>query len=310
MNYPFSELDLVAAFWFSDITEVPQIEQYREELWFMKVFDPKETNQDPPKIHPAQVAAKIDSTTDPTLLPLGQKLQDTEFLFSPRVSPSWPGHVWNDNLDQKSFNKFNESYLCPPDICLSQRDVTRWKSASRAAQIFREDVTHRNCRFSVSPRNINFSPRCEDWPDLEDVLEVPLLQLGFVLAALVYGGLHALAWFAHFNTSTEQLLWRISACVVMGGLPVAFGLLAPTKLFLNEDWNDEVEFVIKTRLRSIRNPWKKMGIYIILILVLAMAIAYALARAYLVVECFISLSHLPAGVYDVPDWAAYFPSIS
>lgn len=38
--------------------------------------------------------------------------------------------------------------------------------------------------------------------------------------------------------------------------------------------------------------------------------AYALARAYLVVECFINLSHLSAGVYDVPNWAAYFPHMS
>ena len=38
--------------------------------------------------------------------------------------------------------------------------------------------------------------------------------------------------------------------------------------------------------------------------------AYILARAYLAVECFINLSHLPAGVCNVPRWAAYFLHIS
>ena len=33
---------------------------------------------------------------------------------------------------------------------------------------------------------------------------------------------------------------------------------------------------------------------------------YALARAYLVVESFINVAHLPPGVYRVPEWAAYF----
>ena len=34
---------------------------------------------------------------------------------------------------------------------------------------------------------------------------------------------------------------------------------------------------------------------------LALTLAYILARAYLAVECFINLSHLPVGVYDVPS---------
>lgn len=38
--------------------------------------------------------------------------------------------------------------------------------------------------------------------------------------------------------------------------------------------------------------------------------AYVLARAYLVVECFINVSHLPAGAYKVPSWTAYFPHIA
>lgn len=39
-------------------------------------------------------------------------------------------------------------------------------------------------------------------------------------------------------------------------------------------------------------------------------LTHFLARAYLAVECCICVSHLPAGVYDVPDWSAYLPYAS
>ena len=50
--------------------------------------------------------------------------------------------------------------------------------------------------------------------------------------------------------------------------------------------------------------------FTLILLLLLLSLAYVLARGYLVVECFINLSHLPAGVYDVPSWATYFPHIS
>jgi len=43
---------------------------------------------------------------------------------------------------------------------------------------------------------------------------------------------------------------------------------------------------------------------------LSAAALYCLARVYLVVECFINLSHLPQSVYLVPTWSQYVPHIS
>ena len=129
--------------------------------------------------------------------------------------------------------------------------------------------------------------RCKDWPNIDDILELPI-AIGFTTVALVYGGLHALAWLAHFDSPTEQLLWRISACVVMCGFPV---LLALLKNFDHLSTGYYIDRVIE------------YAAYFVLL-------SYVLARAYLVVECFINLSHLPAGVYDVPQWATYFPHIS
>ena len=323
LEYPCKETDLVAASWFRDTAEVSEIKEYRKDLWFTNfIEDLKEKEQDPLKVA-AQVSANIGSTTDSTILNLGQKLQDTEFSFNPRIN--WQLQIPGRDRDplQRSFNDFMELYLHPPAILLSQRDVTRWKFAFRAAQVFGKDINHDNHLDSTAQDwNWVFSLRCEDWPDLDDILDAHFLQLGFVLAALVYGGLHALAWFAHFNTSTEQLLWRVSACIVMGGLPVVFGLFAlirPLKILVvgwsGVSWHDFKIYGFKDSIMEIYSKdslgnWAKLGIWILFRLLYLVGIVYALARAYLVVECFICLAHLPAGVYDVPQWAAYFPNIS
>ena len=44
--------------------------------------------------------------------------------------------------------------------------------------------------------------------------------------------------------------------------------------------------------------------------VAASVLLYCLARVYLVVECFINLSHLPESVFQVPVWSQYVPHIS
>jgi hypothetical protein len=46
------------------------------------------------------------------------------------------------------------------------------------------------------------------------------------------------------------------------------------------------------------------------LIVVAAILLYCLARVYLVVECFINLSHLPESVFEVPVWSQYVPHIS
>lgn len=221
-----------------------------------------------------------DNETGPTILAPGQILPGTGF----RVR-SLKEFAYNLPL---SFDDVNGSHPPPPSISLTARDVTRWKMTWRAFLVYKRD----NDRYWLPYRKI-LVPRCSNWPDLDDFRELPI-ALGFSAAALVYGGLHALAWFAHFGSFTEQLLWRISASVVMGGVPVAF--------IIDRIW------VTISRDHTFFN--RKFIIYFETCLFRSILLAYILARAYLVVECFINLSHLPADVYDVPTWSAYFPHIS
>lgn len=169
-----------------------------------------------------------------------------------------------------------------PSLDLTPQDVTRWKMAWReTTKLSRSERDH----------TIPLVERCKDWPAMQDMLEPPM-ALSFSATAIAYGGLHALAWYAHFNSPTEQLLWRISACVVMGGVPCLIILMIVVVETLPGGF-----FMKSCRYFVIGAFWPLL-------------LAYVLARAYLVVECFINLAHLPAGVYDVPSWAAYFPHIS
>ena len=204
--------------------------------------------------------------------PVLRELVERQFTFNPSVV--------------KSFDRCKDPHPPLPNISLTSQDVTRWKMAWRAI-----DENWQIYNYSWLEYWEFIVRRCRNWPDMEKISEDFPIALGFSAAALVYGGLHALAWFAHFDSITEQLLWRISACVVMGGVPVILALIN-----LTENYLDHLSHYVFVYL-----GWIFIGLGLL---------AYVLARAYLVVECFINLSHLPAEVYDVPTWSTYFPHIS
>ena len=224
-----------------------------------------------------------DNETNSAILAPGEYLEGTRFK------------AHEETLQSLNFffpGKINGPQLSFPKIRLSNQDINRWKMAWHAIQVFDEgfgDVLR------ITDRDI-IKSRCKDWPDFEDIFYEFPVAFGFSVAGFIYGGLHALAWFAHFDSSTEQLLWRISACVVMSGLPI---------MYVHAKVMDHLNI-----FRHISIGIESISYYFLVVLLVSVLLAYILARAYLVVECFINVSHLPAGVYDVPSWAAYFPHIS
>ena len=211
-----------------------------------------------------------------TLPGTGFKVQDLRGLVEEYDLMKYHGRLTS------SFDRYEGSHPPWPHISLTAQDVTRYKMAWRAVEFFQQiNYAIWWCKSDLMP----LVQRCKDWPDIYTLDELPTI-LSFTIAALIYGGLHALAWFAHFESSTQQLLWRISACVVMGAFPA-------TWIFWSAGYN-----LLNIKIRRYSA------------VVALVALAYMLARAYLVVECFINLSHLPAGAYDVPSWSAYFPHIS
>lgn len=134
--------------------------------------------------------------------------------------------------------------------------------------------------------------------ELLDIFRNVPIAPGFSAAGALYGGLHALAWNAYFNSFTEKLLWRLSACVVRGGFPTFLLLLVFVKNF-KICWVDWLQWVISVLVGITRYT-----------LFAVVPVAYPLARAYLVTECFLNIPHLPAGVYEVPTWSSYFSHVS
>lgn len=50
--------------------------------------------------------------------------------------------------------------------------------------------------------------QCKDW-DGFDQIQYPITMIGLSVGAFIYGGLHALAWYAIFDSHPLQLLWRL-----------------------------------------------------------------------------------------------------
>ena len=188
------------------------------------------------------------------------------------------------------------------EINFTVRDIKRWKMAWRAVQMCiaksnSPEVRYEN--YNGIPRPMFLFRRHQDWPDIDDVFNNQTIVFGFSAAGFIYGGLHALAWSAHFHSLIEQFMWQISACIVMGCFPVT--------LIGNHFW----DYLVDMRyLPGWKNHMRDISIVLLTILLYLLVFTYMVARAYLVVECFINLSQLPASVYDMPNWSAYFPHIA
>ena len=212
-----------------------------------------------------------------------------------------PGeHIPDTDIELKSILKVPNTIITLPCLNLTKQDINRWKMAKRAA----ESIQTLQSTDGMKCNGIPFVRRCTNTPEALNVRATlglfffigftDPLAIGFGAAAMVYGGLHALAWFAEFHSPIEQLLWRISCVVVICGIPTSVAVCRLMYL-LGFPGDDLLAVLI------ISMPCVLIG-YLL-------TSAYVLARLYLVVECFIQLSHLPTGVYDMPEWSSYFPHI-
>jgi uncharacterized membrane protein len=138
----------------------------------------------------------------------------------------------------------------------------------------------------------------------------PVFVLGFAVAGAIYGGLHMFGWNAPFTSHPQLLLWRISSITI-----TASGLFIP--LMGLTHWAievitekggaglsfDEGEISWLRMLRSYCWLVFRLAVVALLfVLLMAGALFYLFARAYLVVECFISLAYLPDSAFKQPAW--------
>ncbi|KAF7289145.1 hypothetical protein MIND_01375500 [Mycena indigotica] len=106
--------------------------------------------------------------------------------------------------------------------------------------------------------------------------------LGFTVAEIFYGLIHAAGWNATFSSSWMQLFWRVASCFISGGgllLGGAFAWAVGETSWYSETFSAVVvvgtfEFVI---------------------------------RMFLLVEAVLNVGALPRGVYLLPNWSVFIP---
>lgn len=111
--------------------------------------------------------------------------------------------------------------------------------------------------------------------------EIGVLSLVVTVSAL-FGACHIIAWNFSFPSLIEQLLWRISSIFCMA-LPLVIIIFS----YVHPDIRYGIAYLFAVGL----------------------ILMYFLARLTLLVEVFVSLRSVPAGVYQTVDWSLYIPHL-
>ncbi|KAI5792090.1 hypothetical protein FPQ18DRAFT_305392 [Pyronema domesticum] len=149
-----------------------------------------------------------------------------------------------------------------------------------------------------------------------------VLWISLILICGIYGGIHLAAWNSDFPSGTARLLWKISCIVTVSGSILEPGWLLWTAAIFRYGFSFSTKDII-TRWPD-RRPTEaillwysnikdsaSLGIACQVLSCLAIFTSPILiaARLYLVIESFISLRDVPAGVYATVPWAQYIPHI-
>jgi predicted membrane channel-forming protein YqfA (hemolysin III family) len=117
------------------------------------------------------------------------------------------------------------------------------------------------------------------------------------ITTLAYAGLHIAAWNIPLATNIEQLLWRISALVMMGCVVVWFFM------------DHLEEYLAHRRARQGKEsdgvivPWWRIPASIVV------AIVYGVCRSYVLVESFAAVRKMPPSADQQVDWGRWVPHI-
>lgn len=189
---------------------------------------------------------------------------------------------------------------------ISDIRINRWALATTAIESYPAIREHHLFHSHHKGRCLHFKSeeflvhRVRNWPSDDLLRDVGGLVVGMVLwlACLAYGAIHLAAWNDHFPTVVEQWLWRSSSLYIgfCGGLWIILNYLAQSFGPLNAFWEKWMDGGGKC--------WQNL---LIGVPVLVCGISLVLARAFIVVEAFISIRELPAAAYDTPTWTQVFP---
>jgi hypothetical protein len=158
--------------------------------------------------------------------------------------------------------------------------------------------------------------------DLGDLYSFTLLAIAIIIIPAAYGGIHMGAIHSLFPSEIELTLWKSSCIILLGfaGLLV-LGILGLIALIgAIAFWEKYVPAAISSRLgRWLDGDWVLILVFLVFIPLIilvgiafaSVALLYVAARLFIVVESFISLRHVPIGVYRTPNtnFMSYIPHL-
>jgi hypothetical protein len=149
-----------------------------------------------------------------------------------------------------------------------------------------------------------------------DLYFFTLLALAVIVIPAAYGGIHLSAINSLFPTEIELTLWKSSCFILLGfaGLMIAVivGIVVYDKFI--DAWNRLMEnqpFRSTTLNLEVPDWLEIVAVIVLLIGAVAVVLLYIGARLFIVIESFISLRHVPVGVYLTPNtnFMSYIPHL-
>lgn len=139
-------------------------------------------------------------------------------------------------------------------------------------------------------------------------------RLCVIIFSSLNGGIHLAAWNSVFPTQIEMISWKVSSIIIMNIIPAFYihGLLAssarPGKLTMCVESG---QVLTRSKIPLSRIRWQLMIIWLYFgrFCMLVIGVAFVATRVYLLVESFISLRHMPYGVFVMPSWLEVLPHL-
>jgi hypothetical protein len=139
---------------------------------------------------------------------------------------------------------------------------------------------------------------------------------GLTLAGICYGGLHLTAWTCRFPSHAETLLWHAASVTITATGPsvIVYALGKGLVTFIDDSMNDwycgRGMDIRHGRWADLGDLLKSVMKFLTKSIFWLWTTWYILCRAFIVVECFIMLAHLPDTTLEIPQWATYVPHIT
>lgn len=176
-------------------------------------------------------------------------------------------------------------------------------------------IAFSNRFYNVNSNDVGMEPIFDDSKHSQMVSLAS--SIGFFGIQAVYGAFHMTAWNSYFPSTVEKRLWRSSCIFAACGMTLALIPWGATSNFADqmEDVYEAAKEQSHKEGRAI--PWalrtfvafSPVGTVMIYLWIIVMLLAWASARAYIVIEAFVSLRAVRIGVYDTVSWSDYIPHI-